>query len=133
VAYGYDALYRLTKETIANASTGPNGQASYSYDPVGNRLTRLSTIGQIPSASYAYDANDRLLSDLYDADGNTIQSAGKQDRYDFEDRLVQRHESAASQPSAIDILYDGYGNRVGESVTVGGITTVTAYLVDDRI
>jgi YD repeat-containing protein len=47
-------------------------QESYSYDPVGNRLTKTDTGGTI---SYSYDANDRLLtaggsSFNYDANGN---------------------------------------------------------------
>ena len=38
VDYGYDALDRLTSETITDASAG-NRTITYTYDPVGNRLT----------------------------------------------------------------------------------------------
>src|SRR5207245_340250 len=43
VSYAYDDLYRLTSESIANDPHGVNGSASYSYDPVGNRLNRSSS------------------------------------------------------------------------------------------
>src|SRR5439155_26303705 len=42
INYTYDDLYRLTNESIANDPHGVNGNASYSYDPVGNRLSRSS-------------------------------------------------------------------------------------------
>ena len=46
VRYEYDQLYRLTKETISNDPVGPNGEISYILDPVGNRLTRTSTVAE---------------------------------------------------------------------------------------
>ena len=36
------------------------------------------------SISYSYDNNDRLTTDTYDTDGNTISSAGTASTYDFE-------------------------------------------------
>jgi YD repeat-containing protein len=60
LVYGYDALYRLT-----SASGGPAGSTSYTYDPVGNRLTR--TRGGV-ATTYAYDA--RGLSRVLQATDN---------------------------------------------------------------
>ncbi|RPI72511.1 MAG: hypothetical protein EHM38_01775, partial [Geobacteraceae bacterium] len=48
VNYLYDDLYRLTRETISGVVTpGQNGEIAYTYDPVGNRLTRTSTVAGI--------------------------------------------------------------------------------------
>jgi len=37
-----------------------------------NRLSRDSTLTGLSSKTYTYDDNDRLLSDRYDANGNTL-------------------------------------------------------------
>jgi len=60
VGYGYDALARLTSETIANDPNSANGTLSYSLDAVGNRLSRTSTLAAISSTTSTYNANDRL-------------------------------------------------------------------------
>lgn len=85
------------------------------------------------NAAYNDDANDRLTTDTYDANGNTL--VGREstralvsDAYDFEDRLITRVATLNSQPTTINIQYDGDGNRVAK--TVGGVTTL--FLVDDR-
>jgi RHS repeat-associated protein len=117
VNYAYDDLYRLTSETIANSDN--NGQVSYGYDAVGNRLNRSSSVAQVPNQSSTFDANDRLNSDVFDANGSTKQSNGKSYNYDFENKLT-------STSDGVTIVYDGDGNRV--SKTVGGVTT--KYLVD---
>jgi YD repeat-containing protein len=123
VNYTYDALYRLTGETISgSADATKNGAVGYTYDPVGNRLQRTSTLAPVPAASYTYDANDRLMTDTYDLNGNTTASGGNTYGYDFENHLLTHNAGA------VTIVYDGDGNRVAK--TTGGITT--QYLVDDR-
>ena len=117
VNYAYDDLYRLTSETIAN--TANNGQISYIYDAVGNRLQRNSSVSQVSGQSSAFDTNDRLISDLYDNNGSTKQSSGKTYDYDFENKLI-------STSDGVTIVFDGDGNRVAK--TVNGVTTF--YLVD---
>jgi RHS repeat-associated protein len=119
-AYGYDALYRLTGETITGDPDSANGAVGYTYDPVGNRLTRISTLTAVPAATSAFDANDRLNSDGYDLNGATTSSGGNAYTYDFEGRLKQMNSGAVS------IQYDGDGNRVG--LSAAGVNT--AYLVD---
>ena len=121
VAYGYDNDYRLTSEGITNDPAGNNGTVSYTqYDAVGNRLQMTSTLGAVPGGSFSYDANDRLTTDVYDANGNTTSSAGITNIYDFENRMTQH--------GSLTLAYDGDGNRVSE--TVGG--TTTKFLVDDK-
>jgi len=91
------------------------------YDAVGNRTQKVSTLPAIAPGLWNYDANDRFTAgDTYDANGNTVSSGGIGNVYDFENRLVQQ--------SGISIVYDGDGNRV--SKTVAGVTTT--YLVDDQ-
>jgi RHS repeat-associated protein len=92
---------------------------SYTYDNVGNRTAMTSTLGAVPGGTFSYDNDDRLSIDTYDANGNTISSAGIAHAYDFENRMVQK--------GAVTIAYDGDGNRVSE--TAGGVTT--KYLVDE--
>ncbi|NCC62501.1 MAG: hypothetical protein EOM12_16545, partial [Verrucomicrobiae bacterium] len=61
-----------------------------------------------PSQVNTFDANDRLDSDTSDANGNTTAADGQTFTYDFENRI----RSVSSAPSAVNILYDGDGNRV---------------------
>ena len=118
VSYSYDALYRLTAETVTGAAQQANGTVGYIYDPVGNRTTRNSTLAAVAASGLInYDANDRETSNVYDNNGN-LTNNGQLNIYDFEDRLVQR--------GGVSIVYDGDGNRVAE--TVAGVTT--SYLVD---
>jgi RHS repeat-associated protein len=119
INYAYDAAYRLGSESISGDSGGNNGSASYTYDAVGNRTQLSSSLALVSGGVFAYDANDRLTSDSYDANGNTLLSAGVSNAYDFENRLVQH--------GGVSIIYDGDGNRVAE--TMNGLTT--RYLVDD--
>jgi RHS repeat-associated protein len=121
VSYTYDALYRLTNETIAGAPAPlNNGTVDYTYDPVGNRLSRVSTLTNLPSANHAYDANDRLATDVSDANGSTTASGSNTYAYDFEDRLIDVNGGA------VRFVYDGDGSRVAK--IAGGVTT--QYLVD---
>ena len=122
IQYTYDNLYRLTSETIAGTSP-VSGTIDYQLDPVGNRLQRTSTVSGVSSDTYHYNSNDRLTSDDYDDNGNTILSQGNRDKYDFENRLIKRTTSSGD---VIEIVYDGDGNRVSKSVN--GQTA--NYLVD---
>ncbi|QOY86404.1 RHS repeat protein [Paludibaculum fermentans] len=115
VNYAYDNIYRLLSETIGADSL------VYTLDPVGNRLNRASTIPNLPTVGSTYDNNDRLTSDTYDANGNTLASSGNSYGYDFEDRLTRFNGGA------VTMVYDGDGNRVAR--TEGGVTT--RYLVDE--
>lgn len=136
VTYQYDNLYRLTKERILGAS--PLGDISYGFDPVGNRLAMTSTVFGIPSQVNTFDANDRLGSDSYDPNGNTTAATIHDSldgtdsaftySYDSENRIL----SATSAISAVQLLYDGDGNRVGRTVTDAFGTRTTRYLVDQN-
>ena len=127
VDYTYDALYRIVQENITDAVLG-NETISYTYDPVGNRLTKTDSSR---TTNYTYDANDRLLTEggniyTYDDNGNTLRkSDGVHSTtydYDYENRLA----SAQTPSSLIDYEYDANGIRV-RSIVDG---VVTDYLVD---
>jgi len=121
VTYAYDSLYRLTTEAVAGDTGAKNGSVSYTFDAVGNRTQRSSTLpGVVATGLLSYDANDRNITDPYYANGNLLQSGSGTNVYDFENRLVQS--------GGVSIVYDGDGNRVKE--TVAGITT--SYLVDTQ-
>ena len=100
--YGYDALSRLTAD----------GATTYSYDPVGNRLTK-------GSATSSYDRADRLTSAAgaavtVDAAGNTTANGAARYYYDQADRLT-------------GYTYNGDGLRVGAG---NGTTSATSYVYD---
>jgi RHS repeat-associated protein len=135
VEYTYDALYRLTQEKITEPGDSTT-IISYTYDAVGNRLTK--TVDGVTSA-YTYDANDRLLSEgdttyTYDANGNvrTQTSPGKTViyEYDFENRLIRATTTRGVATDVVEYVYDADGNRV-QKVENG--TVVTNYLVDPSL
>ncbi|MGA8367941.1 MAG: hypothetical protein WB716_11550, partial [Candidatus Acidiferrales bacterium] len=69
---------------------GSNGTINYAYDAVGNRTQQTSTNPAISSGGFGYDADDRLAGDVYDANGNTVNSGGIASVYDFENHLIQK-------------------------------------------
>ncbi len=142
VSYTYDTLYRLTSETIspvasapAGATSGPVGAIAYTHDAVGNRLTRSSTVAGNLNQVFSYDLNDRLAHHGYDDNGNTLTGSPSESApdlltsdYNFENRLVRAENPDGS---IIETAYNGDAQRVRESVTAGGITTVTTFLIDN--
>jgi RHS repeat-associated protein len=127
ITYTYDLLSRLASETIVDAIAG-NKSLAYTYDAVGNRLTKTEDGS---TTNYGYDANDRLLSEglgiaySYDDNGNQIRkNAGPVTdhyAYDFENRLIRVDNGTITTYG-----YDGDGARV--RATVGAATTT--FLVD---
>ena len=121
VAWNFDGIYRLTGETITGAAGNANGTASYVLDPVGNRDIATSSIPGLSPIGGTFNADDELASESYDSDGNVTASGGKTFSYDTENHLMSMNGGA------VNILYDGDGNRVAKIVS--GVTT--RYLVDD--
>jgi RHS repeat-associated protein len=117
--YTYNSVYRLTEEAVSRPQLA--GTLNYGLDPVGNRLSLLSTLAGIGSQTASYDANDRVTTNSYDNNGNTLTAGSRTFRYDSMDRMTNFNSGAAT------MVYDGDGNRV--SKTSGGAATV--YLVDE--
>ncbi|UWZ86822.1 RHS repeat domain-containing protein [Occallatibacter riparius] len=121
VNWTYDGINRLTSESITSDPSKNNGSVSYGLDPVGNRTSASSSLNGIPSGNWSFNADDEVSSESYDANGNVIASGGKSFAYDSQNHLISMNGGA------VQILYDGDGNRVAKSAN--GI--VTRYLVDD--
>jgi len=119
-AWKYDALYRLTNETLS--ATSPTGVLGYSYDVVGNRLNRNSTVSGLTNQAFAFSTNDWISGDSYDTNGNTVASFANAYQYD-----VMNHLTNFNSGSVL-FGYDGDGNRVTKKKS----GTTTCYLVDDR-
>ena len=88
---------------------------------MGNRHLLLSGLTGIGSQTLSYDANDRLKTNGYDANSNTLAAGAKTFVYDSQDRLTKFNGGA------VTMVYDGDGTRVAK--TSGGVTT--EYLLDD--
>jgi len=74
--YAYDAASQLTSAIYPGISGLPAD--TYTYDPVGNRISTSTS----PLGSFAYDGNDRLVSDAtttyaYDNEGNLVKRITK--------------------------------------------------------
>jgi RHS repeat-associated protein len=119
--WSYDGIYRLTNETISLDPNNKNGSVGYGLDPVGNRTSETSTLSGINSGSFSFNQDDELASESYDSNGNVTAGGGKTFSYNTDNQLV------SMSGGAVQILYDGDGNRVKK--IVGGVTT--QYLVDD--
>ena len=128
VNWSYDGIYRLTNETISLAPSKNNGSVGYGLDPVGNRLSESSSLPDILSGSWSFNADDELPSETYDANGNVTSSGGKAFTYDSGNHLVSMSASGTSAT----LVYDGFGNRVsntdGDPVNVIGPRGREAYI-----
>lgn len=159
IAYTYDLLSQLKKESRSAVATAEVGDIKYSLGPTGNRLSRATTtsIGTTPNlpgmvrttpatGSQTFDANDRsgapnvydtagqaLRLDL-DGDGTVDQAADS--AYDYEGRLVYyRRAAQGSVPTTeVVLVYDGDGNRIRKQVRVLGVNSrnFTKYVVQPQ-
>ena len=122
--YTYDAIYELTQVTGGTSE-------SYTYDPVGNRLSSLGVspyqynpsneMVSTPDGLYVYDNNGNLTSKT-DSTGTTNYS------WDFENRLTQAALPGSS--GTVTFRYDPFGRRVQKAFTQAGTTTTTNYSYD---
>ncbi len=121
--YSYDTIYELTQ--VIQAATAKTTE-SYSYDPVGNRLSSLlgqyslnnsNELTALAANSYTYDANGNMLSKT---SGTNVTGY----TWDFENRL-----SSIALPNnggTVSFRYDPLGRRIQKTSASG----VTNYLYD---
>jgi RHS repeat-associated protein len=125
--YSYDAIYELTQVT-----QGANTTESYTFDPVGNRLSSLgispynvntsNELTSTPNATYTYDNNGNTLTKVVGS--NTTSYA-----WDFENRL-----SSVTLPGnggTVSFAYDPFGRRIKKVSSAG--TSIYAYDGDNLI
>ena len=125
--YGYDAIYQLLSATQAGTTT-----ESYTYDPVGNRLSNLTSSG------WSYNTSNELTSQSsvsynYDYSGNTIlktdNTGSTSYAWDFENRLTS--VTLPGSGGNVTFRYDPFGRRIYKSSSSG--TSVYAYDGDNLI
>jgi RHS repeat-associated protein len=120
--FTYDALNRLTD------ATGRYGEIGYTYDKVGNRLTR--TVNE-ETETYSYFPGTNKIQEItglnpvtstYDANGNTTGIGNRVLFYNQNNRLIRVEENTSVLG---EYTYNGLGQRVTK--VVGGVTTVFHY------
>jgi RHS repeat-associated protein len=125
--YGYDNIYELLSVVQGSSTT-----ESYTYDPVGNRLTDLG------SASWSYNTSNELNSRpsvtyTYDYNGNTltmVNSSGTTSyAWDFENRLTTA--TLPGSGGTLTFKYDPFGRRIYKSSS--SATSIYAYDGDNLI
>jgi len=124
---GYDNIYELL-----SAAQGGNTTESYTYDPVGNRLTALgvanytnNTSNELTStsnATYTYDYNGNTLTKT-DSTGTTNYS------WDFENRLTS--VTLPGSGGTVSFKYNPWGGRIYKSSSNG--TSIYVYDGDNLI
>jgi uncharacterized delta-60 repeat protein len=138
-AWSYDALDRLTSESVTSNVSAHSFNDSYTYDLVGNRLTKTHTGpggGASDTITSTYNGDDQLTSEVstlngetdftYDANGSQTNDGNHKYIYDVRNRLLQVTDE--SNNAIASYVYDDAGNRVRE--TTGGATTF--YLTDSN-
>ena len=148
--FGYDDLYRLT------SATGIYGTVGYTYDKVGNRLTK--TIDGATD-TYTYTSGTNRLNDItganpqsfsYDANGNITAMGTRTLAHNQNNRLIQVVENTttlgtythngngqrikkASADGTTIYHYDRFGNLIGESTPSGDFLADYVYLNNMRL
>ncbi|MGH9746012.1 MAG: RHS repeat domain-containing protein [Candidatus Acidiferrales bacterium] len=110
---------------------GANTTESYTYDPVGNRLSSLGVspyvdntsneLTSTPNASYTYDYNGNTTS-------KTVSSGTTNYTWDYENRLASA--TLPGTGGSITFKYDPLGRRIQKAFTQNSTTTTTNYLYD---
>jgi hypothetical protein len=111
LTYTYDNIYQLK-----TAKQGTTTKESYTYDPVGNRLSSLGVspynynssneLTSTPSGSYTYDSNGNRKAD----------PSGAQYSWDFENRLTQ--VILPGTGGTVNLKYDPFGRRVQKACVI---------------
>jgi RHS repeat-associated protein len=119
--YGYDAIYELLQTT-----QGGSTAESYTYDPVGNRLSSLGVspysinesneLTSTPSTSYTYDNNGNETS-------NTNSTGTTNYSWDFENRMTS--VVLPGTGGTVTFKYDPWRRRIYKSSSSG--TSIYAY------
>ena len=131
VSYEYDALGRLTQETVVDSSG--THVTEYSYDANSNRLSK--TVDGVVT-NYTYNEINQLVQAgnttyTYDNSGNLVAQSENgvlvaSYEYDDFNRLIQVTTIGDTGNTIYEFAYDAAGNRI--SKTIDGVTTY--YITD---
>ena len=122
-SFGFDNLHRLT------SATGNYGTLTYTYDAVGNRLTK--TLGGLTD-TYTYNTGTNQIAAItgqnpetftHDANGNITARANTVLTYNQNQRLIRAVVGGAQQT---DYVVNGMGRRAIKTTS----TSVTVYHYD---
>ena len=132
--YTYDKLNRLKTATETGRGTG--WMQTYQYDRYGNRAVTgadsylpMTDHTLTPQALTSFNTSSNRLNGLvaYDGAGNLTQDwAGRNFKYDGDNRMVDFRFTAGGVPTHVKYRYDGEGRRIQKEV-VGGRTTTYVY------
>jgi len=116
--YTYDGHNRLTREQEQSGGTVSQTYA-YTYDDYGNRATLTATGTDAFTAAYAYDRNNRLLTESKTTGGSTTTTTYTYDNNGNE--LTKKIAGATVEQR----VYNGLNQLTG--VTAGGVATTYGY------
>jgi YD repeat-containing protein len=120
--YTYDKIYELTQVT-----QGANTTESYSYDPVGNRLSSLNVPSYTVNSSNEMSANSNA-SYTYDYNGNTTSKTNSSGTtnytWDYENRMTSA--TLPNNGGTTTFKYDPFGRRI-EKISA---TTTSIFVYD---
>lgn len=116
ISYGYDPLNRLTSYTVTGAANGNNHSETYTYDPVGNILTKSD------QGTYTYGGTGHPNPDAvtaigstsfsYDSNGNALTAGNLTNTWDYNNRLTQTVIGSGHSAVTITYAYDQNGERI---------------------
>ena len=118
-----DALHRIDLEA------GAYGTKDYTYDDVGNRLTRVHDDGSIETQTLTYVTDSNRLA-THDGNTVTLDAAGNTSAdptldlsftYDDHNRMVEAYAGAVIQATYV---YDGHGQRMKKAEATGAQRTI---------
>lgn len=110
--YGYDLAGRLSTSTTTDPAAPPTANATFSYDPAGNR-TQVAPVGLAP-ITYTYDAANQLTAD-------TLNSYD----HDTAGNMLARRPLGQTEPTA---TYEW--NALGQLSAISGIEGSTNFSYD---
>ena len=146
--YDYDSLDRLTQAVT------PSTPYAYSYDAVGNRISRAAGAS---TDTYAYSSSSNRIASVtpssgpvrsfvFDANGSTTADGNNSYAYDTRGRLVQAVSSVGTTSYRVNALgqrirktnslgdtvfhYDTRGHLIAETDAAGGVKRELIYLGD---
>ncbi len=150
IAYTYDNLNRLTKETSTSTVSNLNFSNQYVYDANGNRIQKLCTVGgAAETINYTYNNNDQLTTEnssakgitnyQYDANGSLISKVNNDESntftYNLHNRLatasIQRTEEGQMVNITGNYTYDQFGIRVKSETTLNSNSQNRIFLIDN--